>query len=212
VTSDEEDAARLAGGVWAAVNLAGGPGAPAFRHCPAVFDPAWLAGLRIPAPAALPPGRTAAMPDPAGRAFERHAGAGALAAAYQRMPRTRMIDDIGWGDGTPWAALAGRHLTRLAGAGPRIIITVYQSAAGDQELGTHQDAWTSAIVQADGAKTWETGHALIRPGDAGRQVTITAGDILIVPRNLPHLVTTPPDPGRSTHLVFAINRDPAGGP
>jgi hypothetical protein len=36
---------------------------------------------------------------------------------------------------------------------------------------------------------------------------MTAGDVLVLPKNLPHLVTTSPDPGRSVHLVFAIDRD-----
>ena len=213
MTRDEEHAARLAGAIWAAVTASGGPGNAAFRHHPAALDPAWLAALPIPTAGNLPPGQSAAMPDPTGATFQRHTNAAALTAAYQHRPRTRIIEDIGWGGDTPWAALAGQHLTRLAQTGTRVIISVYQSASGDQELGTHRDTWTGAIVQADGSKTWRAGHSLTGTGNGDIQhVTITAGDILILPKNLPHHVTTPPDPGRSTHLVFAINRDPFNRP
>ena len=217
MTRDEEHAARLAGAIWAAVNAAGGPDNAAFRHYPGVLDTAWLAALPIPTAANLPPGQTVALPDPSGRAFQRHTNVAALRAAYARRPSTRIIEDIGWGSDTPWAALAGQHLTRLAQTGTRVLITVYQSASGDQELGTHRDTWTGAIVQADGSKTWRAGEGLTATGaGAGtgdiQHVTITAGDILILPKNLPHHVTTPPDPGRSVHLVFAINRDRAPGP
>ena len=215
MTRDEEHAARLAGAIWAAVNAAGGPDNAAFTHYPAVLDPKWLAALPIPTAATLPPGQTAAMPDPSGRTFQRHTNAAALRAAYARRPSTRIIEDIGWGNDTPWAALAGQHLTRLAQTGTRVIISVYQSAWGDHELDTHRDTWTGAIVQADGSKTWRAGHALSPTGTGNRDaehVTITAGDILILPKNLPHHVTTPPDPGRSLHLVFAINRDRAPSP
>ena len=208
MTRDEEHAARLAGAIWAAVSAAGGPDNAAFRHFPAVLDPAWLAALPIPTAASLPPGQIAAMPDPSGRTFQRHTDAAALRAAYEHRPRTRIIEDIGWGHDTPWAALAGQHLTRLAQTGTRVIISVYQSASGDQELGTHRDTWTGAIVQADGAKTWRAGESLAGAGNGdAEEVTITAGDILVIPRNLPHHVTTPPDPGRSLHLVFAVNRE-----
>ena len=210
MTRDEEHAARLAGAIWAAVNAAGGPDNAAFRHYPAVLDPAVLAALPIPTARNLPPGQTAAMPDPSGRTFQRHTTAAAIRAAYQHRPSTRIIEDIGWDDHTLWAALTGQHLTRLAQTGTRVIISVYQSAHADQELGTHRDTWTGAIVQADGSKTWRAGHALTAPGTGNgdvEHVTITAGDILILPKNLPHEVTTPPDPGRSLHLVFAINRE-----
>jgi hypothetical protein len=208
VTIDEEQAARLTGGIWSAVCLSGGPHATVFRHFPAVFDRASLAALPIPAAENLPPGQPAAMRDPDGRSFERHTGASALRAAYERRHRTRIIEDIGWGDAPTWAALAGQHLTRLAGTGPRVTVTVYESASGDEELDVHRDTWLGVIVQADGAKTWQAGEGLIGIGNGSVQrVTMTAGDVLVVPKNLPHLVTTPPDPGRSVHLVFAIDRD-----
>lgn len=211
MTPDEERAARLAGSVWAAVNAAGGPGAAALTHLPAVLDPAWLAALPLPDPDALPPGHAVSMPGPAQDGFERHDDPAALRAAYRQRPRTRIINDIGWGDRAPWAAHAGRHLTRLARPGPRIVITAYHSIHGDEELGVHHDTWTGVVIQTSGAKTWQAGH---RPAGAGgaREITVTAGDILIIPKYLPHAVTTPPRPGHSTHLVFAINRDLTASP
>jgi hypothetical protein len=208
VTKDEELAARITGGVWQAVALSGGPRAATFRHFRAVFDRSWLAGLTLPADGALPPGQLVAMRDSGGRSFERHAGSASLTAAYERQPRTRIYEDIGWGSAESGAALAGQHLTRLAGTGPRVTVTVYESASGDEELDCHRDTWLGVIVQVDGAKTWQAGEGLvgIRHGDVQR-VTMTAGDVLVLPKNLPHLVTTPPDPGRSVHLVFAIDRD-----
>jgi hypothetical protein len=187
--------------VWAAVNAAGGPEAAALTHFPAVLDPAWLAALPLPDPDALPPGHTVSMPGPAEDGFEHHADPATVRAAYQRRPRTQIITDIGWNDRVPWAAHAGRHLTRLAGTSPRIVIAVYHSAHGDEELGAHTDTWTGVVIQTSGAKTWQAGH---HPAST---ITVTAGDILIIPKYLPHTVTTPPRPGHSTHLVFAINRD-----
>jgi hypothetical protein len=211
VTRDEEQAARLAGGLWGAVVVSGAPHAAAFRHFPAALDRTWLAGLPLPGAGNLRPGQLAAVPDSTGRSFERHDGSAALKAAYEHRPCTRIYEDIGWGpDGTRWAALAGQHLTRLAGAGPRVTVTVYESAHGDQELGAHRDTWLGVIVQVDGAKAWQAGEGVPGLPGGAHQVTMTAGDVLILPKNLPHLVTTPADPGHSVHLSFAIGRDLTG--
>lgn len=206
MTEDEESAARLTGGIWTAVAASGGVHGTRFRHFPAAFGRASLAEL--PLPAAMPrPGLPVAMPD--GHGFERHTDAGELRAAYERRPRTRIYEDIGWGNETGWAWLAGQHLTRLAGTGPRVNVTVYQSRAGDEELGAHRDTWLGVIVQASGAKLWEAGEGLFGRGERHR-VLMTPGDVMVLPKNCPHLVTTPADPGWSAHLVFAVNRDLAG--
>jgi hypothetical protein len=211
VTIDEEQAARITGGVWQAVCVSSGPHAAAFRHFPAVFDAAWLAALPLPAAGSLPPGQLAAMRDPARRDFEHYTNASALRAAYEDRPRTRIIEDIGWGDDGTWAGLAGQHLTRLAGTGPRVTVTVYESAGGDEELDAHRDTWLGVIVQAAGVKTWRAGEGLTGLGRGGvEEVTMRAGDVLVLPKNMLHLVTTPPDPGRSVHLVFAFDRDLVG--
>jgi hypothetical protein len=60
-----------------------------------------------------------------------------------------------------------------------------------------------------GAKVWQAGQGLLDGGgQPARQLTTTAGDILLLPKGLPHAVRTPPEPGHSVHLTFAIDRDP----
>jgi hypothetical protein len=43
-----------------------------------------------------------------------------------------------------------------------------------------------------------------------RELTTRAGDILLISKYAPHLVSTPADPGHSVHLAFAVNRDVPG--
>jgi hypothetical protein len=211
VTSDEEQAARMTGGAWQAVVLSGGPHATAFRHFPAAFDRAWLASLPLPTAGNLRPGQPVAVPGCGRLAFERHADSASLRAACEHRPATRIYEEIGWGPGgEAWAALAGQHLARLAGTGPRVTVTVYESVHGDQGLGAHRDTWLGVIVQVSGAKEWQAGEGLPGLPGGAHQVTMRAGDVLVLPKNLPHLVTTPADPGRSVHLAFAIGRDLTG--
>jgi hypothetical protein len=75
-------------------------------------------------------------------------------------------------------------------------------------MGAHRDAWLGVIVQALGAKTWEAGDgAPGGPGGDVRRAVMLPGDVLVVPANTLHLVTTPADPGWSVHLAFAVRRD-----
>jgi hypothetical protein len=140
MTDDEEQAARITGAVWQAVWLSGGPGVRTLRH----FGAAWLARLALTSAGALPPGQPVAMLDITRRTFERHIGAAAM-RAYEHRSRTRVYEDIGWGDDRTWAGLAGRHLSRLVG-GPRVTVSVYESAPGDEGFGTHRYAWLGIIV------------------------------------------------------------------
>jgi hypothetical protein len=90
---------------------------------------------------------------------------------------------------------------------------VYESAHGDQELGCHRDHWLGVAVQAAGAKDWQAGGGLDGiPGGGVQRVAMRPGDVLVVPRGLPHLVTTPAVPGRSVHLALSLYRDPLPGP
>lgn len=210
VTEDRELAAWLAGTLWGAVTSSGGPRATALGHFPGSIDRARLASLRLPVAGNLRPGQPAAVLGADGR-FQRHGDTATLKAAYEHHPSTRVYEDIGWGPGgEAWAGLAGQHMTRLAG-GPRVTVTAYESAHGDQEIGLHQDMALNVILQVDGAKCWEAGDGLL--GTAGgevRQVIMLPGDVLVVPKRLPHLVTTPASPGRSVHLGFAVDRDLTG--
>ena len=133
-----------------------------------------------------------------------------MEAAYARHPTTRVHEDIGWDadrTGTGWARLAAEHLTRLAGP-PRVTVVVYESVSGVQELGVHQDMWLGVMIQVSGAKDWQAGAGLPGAGNGGvHRVTMTPGDVLVVPKGMPHQVVTPASPGHSAHLGFAIFRD-----
>ena len=108
------------------------------------------------------------------------------------------------------AALAARHLGRLAG-GPPAVCPVFCSRAGDASLGVHQDTRYGTIVQVDDAKDWQIGAGRAgRAAPLARQVTTGAGDIR-PPENLPHAVTTPARPGHPVHLAFALDRDAMPG-
>lgn len=204
-------AAWLTGTLWAAICTAGGP-CPASRqhqHFPAAFDPAWLDRLPLPTDSSRPPGQPVSLldDDPGRRTFERHTSEQDITAAYDARPRTRVYVDIGYQASHTWYALTARHLGRLARCLLEVRCSVFTSQSGDESLGTHWDSWYGAIVQVSGAKQWMIGEAPASP-DA-RQVTTRAGDILLIPKYLPHTVTTPRDPGHSIHLAFVIDRDPA---
>jgi hypothetical protein len=207
VNAAEDQAARLTGTLWEAVCFSGGTGTATCRHFPAALDPAWLAALPLPCGEALPPGQPVALIDAMHRELERHIQAGTLRAAYGHRPRTRVYEDIGFGD-DGWAGLAAGHLTRLSGGALRVLCSVYESAPGDETFGPHRDGWFGAVVQVAGAKDWQIGEGLLdAAAPPAMDVTVRAGDILLVPKSLPHLVTTPADPGWSVHLAFAIDRD-----
>jgi hypothetical protein len=211
VTSERETAARITGTVWEAVRLSGGLGVRELRHFPGAFEASWAAALPVPAVGGGT-GQPAAVPGPGVPALERYDDPAALRAACARRPRTRLLEDIGWGpDGEPWAKLAGEYLTRLAG-GPRVTVSVYESAHGDEGFGIHRDGWLGVIVHLGGAKSIQAG-----PGLAGgrrdrvRQAAMRAGDVTVMPKGMPHLAGTPPHPGWSRHATFALLRSsPAG--
>ncbi len=85
---------------------------------------------------------------------------------------------------------------------------MFESRPGDASLGGHWDAWYGAIVHISGAKAWQIGAR--PPGDTNQpaqDIITRAGDILLVPKGLPHAVRTPREPGHSVHLSFALDRD-----
>jgi ribosomal protein L16 Arg81 hydroxylase len=92
-----------------------------------------------------------------------------------------------------------------------VTCSIFCSRHGDETFGAHGDAWYGAIVQGSGAKDWRIGAALL-DGSAGPvcKLTTQAGDILLIPKLLPHVVSTPATPGHSVHLAFAIDRDSPG--
>lgn len=214
MTPAQSQAAQLTGTLWEAICLAGGTATRTPRHFGRAFDPAWLTTLPLPVSEARTPGQPVAMLDAAGGQFERYTDSTALHAAYAARPRTRIYEDIGWGEDESWAALVSRHLTRLAG-GPQVSITVYESVAGDAAFTVHRDAWFGVIVQIAGMKRWCLGEGAPGSGSLSGsggiwELTLTVGDVLLLPKGLPHLVTTPDVPGHSIHLVMAIDRDQLG--
>jgi hypothetical protein len=89
-----------------------------------------------------------------------------------------------------------------------VVVSVYESVHGDETLHAHRDAWFGVIVQAGGVKYWELGDGLLEDGQPVTPVRVEAGDVLLLPKCMPHLVTTPDIPGnKSVHLVFAVDRD-----
>jgi Cupin superfamily protein len=201
-TGAERHAAEVTGTLWAAIHQAGGPRRPAsagHQHWPGAFDQAWLAGLPLPIDQDRPAGAVVALLDATG-SFDRHTDERELAAAYADRARTRVYEDTRMDDPDSWYALVARHLGRLAGCHLAVTCSIFQSVSGDTSLGSHYDAWFGAIVQVDGAKRWEL-------GDPATAVTTRPGDVLLLPKGLLHAVSTPPDPGRSLHMLFTIHRE-----
>jgi len=192
-------AASFTGPLWAAIAAAGGP-RPATRqhaHYPGAYDPRWLATLPLPVGADRPPGQPVALLDGQDE-FERHQDGAALAASYDRHRRSQVYEDIGKGADDAWYARTARHLGRLSASALQVPCSIFASRPGDESLRAHWDAWYGAIVHVGGAKVWEIGASLLDgTGQPALEVTTRAGDILLLPKGLPHTVRTPEHPGHS---------------
>ncbi|MFJ4688284.1 JmjC domain-containing protein [Streptomyces sp. NPDC088789] len=123
------------------------------------------------------------------------------AAEYARRPRTRVHENAGARTG--WAALTAAHLARLSRR--HVQCSLYESRTGDQTLGRHDDDWDSLIVHLHGEKHWTL---WTHPDTEPAQVVTRPGDVLALPRGVPHDVATP---GRSVHAVFALTTQPLPG-
>lgn len=200
----------MTGALWQAVTFSGGTGIQAYRHYPGVFDPWWLSMLPLPDPDRAPAGQPVSLL--AGRRIERYPG-----SVTERGRHTVALEDIGSGedDGSggedKWYKLAAAHLTRLSGSDPRVTCTGFWSRYGDESFTSHRDAWLGAWVQMAGAKRLLIGEGLLDgSGIPARSVTVSAGDIVLIPKHAAHRASTPEDPGHSVHLAFAIDRDKQG--
>jgi hypothetical protein len=200
------DAAEFTGRLWAALTDAGTlePGdAPDCLHYQRVYDPGWLGGLPLPLQSPGQPVALASAHD-----FERHDDEHASRLAYAARPRTRIYEDAGRTDPAAWYGITARHLGRLARCREQVVCSVFESVTGDEHLGVHHDTWAVAAIQVTGTKHWQTGHSLMTGDGSPHQDILTQpGDILLIPKGLPHIADTPPGPGYSIHLVFAIDRD-----
>ncbi len=203
-------AAEFTGILWAAIRAAGGARPPTreHRHFPGAYEAGWLAELPLPIDGARPPGQPVALLDDRDE-FERHLDSRALGESYASRPRTWVYENLNRGADGAWYSLAARHLGHLARCELQVVCSMFESRFGDESLGGHWDAWFGAIVQMDGAKVWEIGQGVLDGvNHPARNVTTRAGDVLLLPKGLPHAVQTPSDPGHSVHLAFAIDRDP----
>jgi hypothetical protein len=204
-------AAQVTGPLWAAITAAGGLAATGHACYPRAYNPRWLAGLPLPVGPRQASGQPAALLD--GRdVFERHHDPAALAAAYAARRRSVVYEHIGHAAPAAWHALTAGLLGRLSATPISVACSAFASRHGDESLPAHWDAWYGAVIQVDGAKDWLIGPGLLDlAGPPPDRVTTRAGDILLLPRGLPHAVTTPPRPGRSLHLNFALHRDAGPG-
>jgi hypothetical protein len=205
-------AAQFTGLLWGLVRTAGGPRPPSDQHWyfPDVFDPGWLARLRLPAAATRPAGQQVALTREL--TYDRFVSDAALERAYRTRPRTRVYENVHRTGGCPWLLRTTQYLTLLSGSELEVICSLYESVPTDANLGRHRDMWYGVVVQVEGTKRWEIGHGVLDPAEPTWTVEVTAGDVLLVPEGLPHVVTTPAEPGHSRHLQFALCRVPLEGP
>ncbi|MEU7640933.1 cupin domain-containing protein [Streptomyces sp. NPDC039016] len=95
------------------------------------------------------------------------------------------------------AIVVGRAAARFR-TRARTPLTAEVSQAGDASLGRHDEDWDGIIVQLEGAKRW---RVWADPEDGPTEIVTRVGDMLVLPRGVPHDVDTP---GRSLHLAFAV--------
>ncbi len=132
--------------------------------------------------------------------FERHPTSEALDGAYAARPRTRIYEGYDARTGG-WPAMVTRILMRLADC--RVVCSVYESSARDQNLGPHRDGWYGAVVQMLGEKAWLLGDGADDPS-AEPTLLLSPGDVLMVPKGVLHDVRTP---DHSVHMAFALITD-----
>ncbi|MBS2548357.1 hypothetical protein KGQ19_15940 [Catenulispora sp. NL8] len=196
-------AAAMTAVAWAAARTAGGPGPEAkvsiFRGA---LDPSWLAELPTPTPEDRPVEQLTALVQ--GADFARFDTTEQVRAAYTEQHRTHVFEGMNATYG--WAYLASRWLGALSRSDLTVLVDLFDSRHGDGRLDTHYDCWYNVTVQLSGAKDWRVGRGLIVPGEEIVTHTMRAGDVMVIPHDVPHHVDTPADPGHSRHLIFTIDR------
>lgn len=189
-------ASQFLGRLWSAV-------LPVYRlseegqevvHIPGAFAPESLFDMSLPLAGQRSSEQTVALVDEA-EEFHREVTDDAIVTAYQERRRTRIYEGMDVrSDG--WYSVTAIQLARLARC--RVVCSMYESSSGDRTMGAHVDDWLGAIVQMRGAKSWTLWP---RAGGDPREVLTQAGDVLLLPRNVQHAVSTP---DYSVHLVFAF--------
>jgi hypothetical protein len=162
-------------------------------HRPSGISSALLDSVPALISKSRPPDRSVALID--GADFHRETDADAIDEAYRRKHRTRVFEHIGFYGGVLLPVIA--RLSELAGG--KVACSAYQSRAGDRSFGPHVDDWLGVILQVDGKKLWR-----IWGRDGVRELTTRQGDILAIPKDVKHDVSTPSTPGHSVHITFAF--------
>ncbi|MEU5978413.1 cupin domain-containing protein [Streptomyces sp. NPDC047315] len=172
-------------------------------HIPNRFAPSHLDRLSLPVGADRPPHQPVAFIDSnAPQGFHREITPDAIETADQNRGHTRVYESVDVrSDG--WHSQVSTHLARILRR--RIAVAVYESQTGDQSLGKHRDAWDGIILQLRGAKRWTLWPEL---QGTPKELSTHTGDILIIPQGMQHDVTTPPHPGHSLHITFAVTPTP----
>ncbi|MFI0721904.1 JmjC domain-containing protein [Streptomyces sp. NPDC021224] len=165
-------------------------------HLQQVFNQDWITELPLPTQD-KDPDQTVALAD--GFDFDRAVDPAAITNGYRAWKRTRVYESIhARSDG--WFSLATLHLARLLRH--RIACTLYESQAGDRNLGAHEDEWDGVIVQMRGSKSWRLWP---QPHGQPYDLRTRVGDVLLLPRGVTHQVETP---DYSVHMVLAVTDEP----
>jgi hypothetical protein len=165
-------------------------------HLQQVFDQGWIAGLPLPTQD-KGHDQTVALVD--GFDFHRAVDPAAITDSYCARQRTRVYESIhARSDG--WFSLVTLHMARLLRH--RVICTLYESQAGDRNLGAHEDEWDGLIVQMSGSKSWRLWP---QPHGQPYDLRTRVGDVLLLPRGVTHKVATP---DYSVHMVLAVTDEP----
>ncbi len=140
-----------------------------------------------------PPDRPVALID--GADFRRETDEDTIEEMYEQEHRTRVFEHIGFYGGVLLPVIA--RLSELTSG--KVACSAYQSWTSDPSFGAHVDDWLGVILQVDGEKLWR-----IWGEDGVYELTTRKGDILAIPKNVKHDVSTPHTPGRSLHITFGF--------
>lgn len=171
-------------------------GEPDWIYMPAALNPVQVRGVPVPLDSDLSDVRTLSLMT--GSSTERVADHVDLLRRMQQEPRTRVWTGLQL-TGDPWYAVLAVQLARMTGY--QVACSVYESGEKDSGLGEHLDTWFQLLVHLRGSKQWKLHH---RAGGS-EQLLMNRGDALIMQPYVEHEVSTPAEPGFSTHLAIGVH-------
>lgn len=157
------------------------PNAP--LYLPSAFSSADLSRLLPKLGATLPHEQSVALCE--GTEIQR-LNTSDLEWQYVANPRTRVYEGIN-ALRSSWMASVSANLAKMSRR--RVVLSLYESSAGDANSGLHYDQFDGVAVQFSGSKVWQF---------SDRSIETHAGDILAIPTNVGHSVRTPI---KSAHLL-----------